>query len=200
MRGTAIEYRGRIGAFAVAARTIWCSALLLTGWGSGAALVSTFQAGDASWHLGTIGVGKLDGSAGKAIVVPYRNSAGNWFVDAFNYNGQRLAGFPYSSGGEEMNVSPTIYDLDNDGRDEIIFTRGNHVIALRGDGSVFWSNTVQSATYLPNGGYQTITNGFYWYPGGAFLNRLPTNAVFSSQVSSPMVLDLSGSGTNEIVT
>src|SRR6266550_2770241 len=200
MRGTAIEYRGRIGAFAVAARTIWCSALLLTGWGSGAALVSTFQAGDASWHLGTIGVGKLDGSAGKAIVVPYRNSAGNWFVDAFNYNGQRLAGFPYSSGGEEMNVSPTLYDLDHDGRDEIIFTRGNHVVVLRGDGSVMWSNTVDYNNYVPNGGYQTVTNGFYWSASGAFQSRLPSTAVFLSQVSPPIVMDVNGNGTNEIVT
>ena len=39
-----------------------------------------------------------------------------WFLDAFKYNGQRLPGFPYASGGEVMNVSPTLYDLDHDGR------------------------------------------------------------------------------------
>ena len=64
--------------------TLWCTGLvLLSASGSEAALVSTFQAGDASWHLGTIGVGNLDSSPDLEIVVPYRDSAGNWFVDAF---------------------------------------------------------------------------------------------------------------------
>ena len=99
-----------------------------------------------------------------------------------------------------MNVSPTLYDLDHNGRDEIIFTRGNHVIVLRGDGSVMWSNTVNYADYVPTGGYQTVTNGFYWWPTGAFMSRLPSTAVFSSQVSPPIVMDLNGNGTNEIVT
>ena len=81
--------------------TRWCAGLLLvSALGSGAALVSTFQAGDASWHLGTLGVGNLDSSPDLEIVVPYRNSDGHWFVDAFKYNGQRLPGFPYGSGGE----------------------------------------------------------------------------------------------------
>src|SRR2546422_5003851 len=104
------------------------------------------------------------------------------------------------SGSEVMNVSPTLYDLDNDGRDEIIFTRGNHIIVLRGDGSVMWSNTVSSANYVPTGGYQTVTNGFYWSATGSFIGHLPSSAAFYSEVSSPMVMDLSGRGTNEIIT
>ena len=182
-------------------RTIWCAGiLLLSGSESWAALISTFQAGDASWHLGTLAVGNLDRSPDLEIVVPYRNSSGQWFVDAFKYTGERLPGFPYSSGGEEMNVSPTLYDLDHDGRDEIIFTRGNHLIVLRGDGSVFWSNTVNYANYVPTGGYQTVTNGFYWTATGNFVSRLPATAVFSSQVSPPIVMDVNGNGTNEIIT
>ena len=165
-----------------------------------AVLISTFQAGDASWHLGTLGLGQLDGSPDLEIVVPYRNSSGQWFLDAFKYNGTRLAGFPYSAGGEEINTSPTLYDLDGDGRDEIIFTRANHVIALRGNGSVLWSNTVAASSYVPNSGYQTVTNGFYWSNGGGFINRLPSNAAFSSQVSPPIVADVNGDGTNEVVT
>ncbi|HUR47292.1 MAG TPA: VCBS repeat-containing protein, partial [Candidatus Saccharimonadales bacterium] len=106
----------------------------------------------------------------------------------------------YNSGGEEMNVSPTLYDLDGDGRDEILFTRGANLIALRGDGTIFWSSAVNSQNYVPNGGYQTVTNGFYWYPGGAFLPHLPANAVFSSQVSPPIVADLKGTGAKEIIT
>lgn len=163
-------------------------------------MVSTFQGGGGSWHLGTIAIGNLDNSPDLEIVVPYRNVAANWFLDAFKYDGRRLAGFPYSSGGEEMNVSPTLFDLDGNGRDEIIFTRGNDIIALRGDGSVMWSNTVHYANYVPTGGYQTVTNGFYWSTNGAFMSRLPSTAVFSSQVSPPIVADVSGNGTREVVT
>src|SRR5437899_5179082 len=126
--------------------------------------ISSFQAGDSGWHLGTLATGNLDNSPGLEIVVPYRDASGNWFLDAFKYNGQRLPGFPYAAGADPINVSPTLYDLDHDGRDEIIFTRGNHVIAVRGDGSVLWSNTVDSSSYVPDGGYQTVINGFYWYP------------------------------------
>src|SRR5882672_1265330 len=164
------------------------------------ALISTFQAGDGGWHLGAIAVGRLQATSDLDIVIPYRNSSGTWFLDAFNYRGQRLPGFPYQGGGDEMNVSPTLYDLDHDGRDEIIFTRGNHLIVLRGDGSLMWSNTVNYANYVPTGGYQTVTNGFYWSANGAFISRLPSTAVFSSQVSPPIVMDLNGNGTNEILT
>jgi hypothetical protein len=168
---------------------------------SNAAEMGSFQAGTGSgWHLGTLGAGNLDGDALLEIVVPYRDASGQWFLDAFKPNGVRLPGFPYLGGGEEINVSPTLYDLDNDGRDEIIFTHGHRVIALRGDGSIVWSNAVTRANYVPDGGYMTVTNGFYWSKGGEFLSRLPTNAVFSSQVASPMVADINGDGVSEIVT
>ncbi|PWU15125.1 MAG: hypothetical protein C5B50_15870 [Verrucomicrobia bacterium] len=163
--------------------------------------VASFPAGDSSgWELGTIGIGKLTSAAGLQIVVPYRDSSGNWFLDAFTYSGQRLPGFPYAAGGDVINVSPTLYDLDHDGFDEIIFTRGNHVIAMRGNGSILWSNTVDSTTYVPNGGYQTLTGGFYWSPTDTWITKLPNAAVFSSQVSPPMVMDLGGTGTNEVIT
>src|SRR4051812_10513741 len=84
--------------------------------------ISSFQAGDGGWQLGTLAVGNLDADPQLEIVVPYRNSAGQWYIDAFKFSGSRLPGFPYSAGGEIMNVSPTLFDLDGDGRDEIIFT------------------------------------------------------------------------------
>jgi hypothetical protein len=176
------------------------SAALVPQCRAAATLISTFQAGDSGWNLGTLAVGKLDNSPDPEIIIPYRDSTGTWHLDAFKYNGQRLPGFPYTTGADVMNVSPTLYDLDHDGRDEIIFTRSNHVIAMRGDGSILWSNTVNSANYVPNGGYQTIINGFYWWPSGAFMSHLPSAAVFSSEVSSPIVMDINGRGTNEIVT
>jgi len=162
--------------------------------------IASFFDGGGGWQLGTIAVGNLDDSPDLEIVVPYRDSSGSWFLDAFKFNGTRLPGFPYSAGGDPINVSPTLFDLDGDGRNEILFTRGNHVIALRGDGSVMWSNTVDSSSYVPNGGYQTVTNGFYWWPTGVWLDHLPDTAVFSSEVSPPMVMDLNGTGKYEVIT
>ena len=47
----------------------------------------------------------------------------------------------------------------------------------------------------------TVTNGFYWSNGGgvhfAICRR---NAVFSSEVSSPMIADVNGDGKKEVVT
>jgi len=179
-----------------------CAGLLCFSKTNFGAELSSFQAGDSGWHLGTLAVGNLDSDPQLEIVIPYRNSAGQWFIDAFKYNGTRLPGFPYASGGEEMNVSPTLVDLDGDGRDEILFTRGNNVVALRGDGSVIWMTTIAPANYVPNGGYQVVTNGFYWSgdAGATFRPTLPPTAVFSSQVSSPIVADFNGNGIKEVLT
>ncbi len=179
---------------------LFCLAAFATSLSAPAAQISSFQVSDSGWHLGTLAVANLLGTRDKAIVIPYRDSTGTWYLDAFTYTGQRLPGFPYVGGGDAINTSPTIYDLDHDGRDEIIFTRGNHVIALRGNGSVMWSNTVDYTDYVPDGGYHTVTNGFYWYPTGLWVNFLPPTADFSSQVSPPVVMDLAGNGNPEIIT
>jgi hypothetical protein len=161
--------------------------------------VASFQAGDGGWQLGTLAVGNLDGDSQLEIVVPYRNSNGQWLLDAYKPNGTRMPGFPYVGSGA-INVSPTLYDLDGDGRDEIIFTCGTSVIALRGNGSLVWSNQINRLNYIPDSGYMTVTNGFYWSNGGGFISNLPTNAVFSSEVSSPMIADVNGDGKKEVVT
>lgn len=166
----------------------------------GAEEISSFQAGDGGWHMGTLAIGNVDNDPQPEIVVPYRDLTGQWFLDAFKSNGTRLPGFPYAGGGEEINVSPTLCDLDNDGRNEILFTHGNRVMLLRGDGSTVWSNAVTRLNYVPTGGYMTVTNGFYWSNGGGFIPHLPSTAVFSSQVSSPMVADINGDGVKEVVT
>jgi hypothetical protein len=165
-----------------------------------AELISRFQAGIGGWHLGTLAVGNIDGDAALEIVVPYRDLTGSWFLDGFDFNGARIAGFPVASGGEEMNVSPTLVDLDGDGRDEILVIRGNKVVALRGNGSVVWSTAITPASYVLDGGYQTVTNGFWWSDGRVFRSRLPDNAVFSSQVSPPIVADVAGNGAKLVVT
>src|SRR4051794_41159253 len=73
--------------------------------------IASFQASDGGWQLGTLAVGNVDGDSQLEIVVPYRNSSGQWLLDAFKPNGTRLPGFPYI-GNAEINVSPTLYDLD----------------------------------------------------------------------------------------
>jgi len=166
----------------------------------GAELLARFQAGTGGWHLGALGVGNLDDDPLLEIVVPYRDDTGNWFLDAFNPDGTRLPGFPYASGNEEMNVSPTLVDLDEDGRDEILFTRANKVVALRGNGTLLWSTAVTAANYVPNGGYQAVTNGFWWSNGRTFRSRLPDSAIFSSAVSPPIVADIHGNGTRLVLT
>jgi hypothetical protein len=160
----------------------------------------SFQASVGGWHLGTLAVGNIDQDAAPEIIVPYRDTSARWFLDAFKLNGSRVSGFPYGGGGEEINVSPTLYDLDGDGRAEILFTHGTRVIALKGNGSVYWSNTVNRLNYVPDSGYMTVPGGFYWSNGGGHLDHLPASAVFSSQVSSPLVADINGDGVREVIT
>jgi len=163
-------------------------------------LLSAFYTGGADWHLGSVGVGNIVGDNQLEIVVPYRDASGNWWLSAYDWSGNLLPGFPYSGGQNPINTSPTLYDLDGDGHDEIIFTCGSSVIALRGNGSVYWSNSVTRLNYIPNGGYMTVTNGFYWDATGAWIPNLPATATFFSEVSPPIVADFSGNGTKEVVT
>jgi hypothetical protein len=44
------------------------------------------------------------------------------------------------------------------------------------------------------------TNGFYCCSAVTWMSHLPSTAAFYSEVSSPMVVDLNGRGTNEIIT
>ncbi len=162
--------------------------------------IANFQAGQGSWHLGTLAVGNLDSDPIPEFVIPYRNAEGTWFLDAFNLDGTRVPGFPYTGDGREMNVSPTLVDLDNDGRVEILIIQGNQVLALRSNASVLWETRINAANYVPNGGYHVLTNGFWWSEGPTFRSRLPDTAVFSSPVSPPMVADVNGNGTRKVVT
>lgn len=165
-----------------------------------ARLVKSFPTPAGDWHLGTIAVGNLDGGTDLEIVVPYRSAYG-WFLDAYKWTGTRLPGFPYSQADyPQINASPTLFDLDGDGKEEILFTCGASVIALRGNGSVLWSSAIDSENYVPDGGYHVQTNGFYWSGTGAWIPRLPGTAVFSSEFMPPIVTDIDGNGVKEVVT
>ncbi|HEX4343903.1 MAG TPA: hypothetical protein VH255_10950, partial [Verrucomicrobiae bacterium] len=161
-------------------------------------VLSAFYTGGADWQLGTVGVGNIVGDNQLEIVVPYRDTSGNWWLGAFDWQGDPLPGFPYSGGQNVINTSPTLYDLDGDGHEEIIFTCGASVIALRGNGSVYWSNSVTRLNYIPDGGYMTVTNGFYWSATGLRIPNLPATATFFSEVSPPIIADYSGTGVKEV--
>jgi len=189
--------RGRVllWAFFGLSNALWGHAL-----SASPAQVSTFQAGNGGWHLGTMAIGNLDADPAQEIVVPYRNLDGEWFLDAFNHDGSRLPGFPYASGAEEMNVSPTLFDLNGDGQAEILIIRGNKVVALRRNGTVLWSSRIDASNYVPNGGYHTVLHGFFWSANRSFRSRLPSTAVFSSPVSPPIVADVNANGTRQVIT
>lgn len=166
-----------------------------------AGLLSSFQAGDGDWQLGTLTVGNVDSTPDLEIIVPYRNSSGKWYLDAFKWNGTRLPGFPWSDANNDViNTSPTLYDLNGDGKNEIIFTCGAKIIALRGNGTILWSNSVTRLNYIPTGGFQVVTNGFYWFPAGNWISTLPSTAIFYSEVSPPIIADVAGTGIKEVIT
>lgn len=162
--------------------------------------LAAFYSGGSHWHLGTFAVGDVTGDSQLEIIVPYRDSEGRWWLDGYQWSGERLPGFPYGGSYSEINASPTLYDLDGDGKAEMIFTCGQNVLALRGNGSIYWSNQVNRLNYIPNGGYMVVTNGFYMNGNGQWTPNLPTTAGFYSQVSPPMVADIDGNGTKEVVT
>ena len=162
-------------------------------------LVSTFAAGNSGWHLGGIAVGRI-APGDPAIIIAHRDLTGTWYLDAFRYSGQRLSGFPHSAGGEEINVTPALCDINGDGWEDIIFTQAAKVVAMSGNGTILWSHPVTPDNYVPTGGYQVATNGFYWTADGAFRSRLPDTAQFSGQVSPPVVVDLGGNAGLEILT
>ena len=116
------------------------------------AQLASFQAGAGGWQLGTIAVGDIAGDAQMEIVVPYRDDdTGEWKLDAFDWRGNHLAGFPYNAAGSPINVSPTLYDIDGDGKMEIFFTAGPTIVALKGNG------VDEKGDIVSDGGVSTIT-------------------------------------------
>lgn len=174
------------------------SALHSCGWG--ASIPISFQGPTGTWHLGSPVVGNVDGDADLEIVIPARTANGSWVIDAYNWDGTRLSGFPYSAGTRPINVSPTLANIDGAGANEILFTEANQIVALNGSGAVVWKQAVNSLNYIPTAGFQAVTNGFYMTPTGLFQPVLPVTAEFFSEVSPPMVADLEGDGSLEVLT
>lgn len=173
------------------------TALTLNGWG---AFPVSFEASTGGWQLASPAVGNIDADADLEVVIATRTSNGAWLVDAYNWNGTRLPGFPYNAGTRPINVSPTLVNIDASPANEILFTEANSIVALNGSGAVLWKQTVGSLNYIPSAGFQAVTNGFYLTPLGLFQPLLPATAEFFSEVSPPIVADLEGDGSLEVVT
>jgi hypothetical protein len=139
--------------------------------GLNAGTVASFQVGAGGWNMGTLAVGDITGDARLEIVVPYRDNDGLWHLNAFDDQGNHLPGFPYEGLYSPINVSPTLYDLDGDGKSEILITSGINIVALKGNGSVIWSKPISFLNYVPDCGFQAITNGFYMSNTRVCFNR-----------------------------
>ena len=163
-------------------------------------IIASFQAGDGSWQMAAPAVGNIDADRALEIVVAYRSSSSaEWFLDAFNADGTRVPGFPYQAGANVINVSPTLADANGDGANDILFTAGKSIVALRGNGSLLWKYDVTPANYIPDAGFMAVTNSFY-ITGQGTQPTLPASSAFFSEVSSPIVVDLEGDGTREVLT
>jgi hypothetical protein len=160
-----------------------------------------FQAGDGGWQMAAPAIGNIDADPALEIVVAYRSgSSGQWLLDAYDPDGSRLGGFPYSGGSHSINASPTLVDVNGDGSLEIVFTSGPNIVALRGNGTVLWRYEVTTANYIPDAGFMAVTNGFFMSNTSATQPTLPPSAAFYSEVSSPLVVDIDGNGTKELLT
>jgi hypothetical protein len=168
---------------------------------SQAQFLASFPAGDGGWQMAAPAVANIDGDPALEIVVAYRSaSSGQWLLDAFNSDGTRVPGFPYNGGGNVINVSPTLADVNGDGTTDIVFTSGRSIVALRGNGSLLWRYDVTPSNYIPDAGFMAVTNQFYLTSMSAPQPALPASSAFFSEVSSPIVVDLEGDGTKEVLT
>lgn len=78
-------------------------------------------------------VGDLDEDGDQEIVFSTKSGQ----IRIFHHTGVALAGWPQSSGVTYGFIAPTIYDLDGDGRPEVMIGGGSNVRVWRADGTVF---------------------------------------------------------------
>ncbi len=131
-----------------------------------------------SFNYGSPAVANMDGDPQLEILVPVNRSVDNsGAVYAFNIDGSPCSGWPFFTGTinspSDVSSSPAVADLDGDGDDEIIVSceRANgRIYVLNGNGSVV----------LP-------------WPRSA---PCVTN---DARIPSPVVADLNGNGTLDIV-
>ncbi len=147
-------------------RTVtWLGCAVATFWlgliSARATELSSFQAGDGGWQLGTLAVGNLDNSGQLSIVVPYRNSSGQMLLDAFKPNGTRPAPF-FPTTAKAKSMSPPRSTISMAMAAMKLFspaaqTSSHYAAMVRSFGPV---KSIASITSRDSG-FMTVTNGFY---------------------------------------
>lgn len=159
--------------------------------------------------------GDIDGDGkGELVVGVGGTTAGN--VYAYKQDGTVCAGFPVAS--ERYTISPTLSDLNNDGKLEIIIgTRSGKIYVWKGDGSVLPGWPKQMDRYIAascsigdinNDGQKDIVaqsrNLIYVYDtAGNVLPGFPYSIIDSvngsNSYSACVIADIDNNGTNEII-
>jgi len=170
-------------------------------------LAHSFPTVDGSGQmLGTLAVGNVDDDAALEIVV---NSTTGVYV--YDYDGTLVSSFSTHNGTRyrRVNMPPTLFDIDGDGRDEIIFATGheasgdyvnfNSIFAVNGeDGSLVWEMPITRDTYTtPDSGRHTIAGQFYY--DDAERDQLPAQTTFTANASAIPVFDIDGDGRPEAI-
>jgi uncharacterized repeat protein (TIGR01451 family) len=159
---------------------------------------------DSGEMAGTVAVGNVDDDPALEIVV---NSYEG--IHVYDYDGTLVSNFSTHDGtrNRQVNIPPSLYDIDGDGREEIIFATGNPTgdsgtvnaaFALDGDGTKIWERPIDRTTYsAPDSGYQTIQGKFYY--NDAEHTQLPSEAALTCNISAMPVHDIDGDGQLETV-
>ena len=161
---------------------------------------------DSGRMLGSVAVGNVDNDAALEIVVNSRQG-----IDVYDFGGGLVSTFSTHNGSvlRRVNAAPSLWDIDGDGRKEILFatayesfgdfTNLNEVFALNGEnGSVSWSKGLDRVQYnAPDSGYQTIAGSFYY--DGTLHSRLPLESTFTSNASPVVLHDIDDDGRLEAV-
>jgi hypothetical protein len=156
--------------------------------------------------LGSVAVGNVDDDPALEIVVNSRQG-----IDVYDFDGTVVSSFSTHNGSVErlVNAAPSLWDIDGDGRKEILFatsyesfgdfTNVNTIYAIDGEnGTIAWSRTIDRGFYSsPNSGYQTIENRFYY--DGAEHTQLPIESTFTSNASALPIHDIDDDGVAEVV-
>ncbi|MEZ4389317.1 MAG: FG-GAP-like repeat-containing protein [Candidatus Krumholzibacteriia bacterium] len=91
-----------------------------------------------SWTLSSPALYDLDGDGACEMIFGTRVYTGDNALLAYRYDGTQAAGFPVSTGYDNILCSPAVADLDRDGEREVIFfTTANKLYAVRANGAAY---------------------------------------------------------------